>query len=255
MVEVFLYGILAWIALLILVIGVLTRVVQWVKPGNITSLASVSVISYNWPLLKRAGEVIKRILTFYTLRYSDKALFVGAFLFHWGIFLTLFLGHTALFFTPEQLQTMGLPPEARHQVAFYLGIIFSILALAGLIILWWRRLARREVRTISYLDDWFALTLVTLIVVIGLINTVVIKPHYDETVTPWLLNLLRGDVASAVAHLAEEHVMVKLHILLAEILMIYVPLGKLIHPFATFFEPTITMPPYKVKGSEESALL
>lgn len=254
MVEIFLYGILAWIALLILVVGVLARIVQWVKPSNLTSLASVSVISYNWSLSKRAGEVLKRILTFYTLKYSDKALFLGAFLFHWGIFLTLFLGHTALFFTPEQLQAMGLPPETRHQIALYLGAIFGLLALVGLVILWWRRLAKREVRMFSYLDDWFALTLVTLIVIVGLINTVVIQPHYDKTVTPWLLNLLRGNIMEAVSYLAEEHAMVKLHILLAEILMIYVPLGKLIHPFATFFEPTITMPPYKVKGSEEAGL-
>jgi len=110
-------------------------------------------------------------------------------------------------------------------------------------------------RTFTYLDDWFALPLITLIVVTGMLNTVVIRPDYVNTVTPWLINLLSFNIGTAVEHIANADAMVKLHILLAEVLMIYVPFGKMIHPFVTFFEPTITMPPYKVKGSEETGLI
>jgi len=254
MLDLVLYGVFAWVALIVVIIGVIYRIIGWISPRSLTGLASVAVVSYNWSGPSRTVEVLKRILTFYTLRYSYKTLFWGAFLFHWGIFLTLFLGHTALFFTPEQLQALGFSPETRHEIAVYLGALFGFITIVGLAILWTRRLTKREVRTFTYLDDWFALSLITLIVVIGMINTVIIHPDYVNTVTPWLLNLLSFNIGAAVEYIAKADAMVKLHVLLAEILMVYVPLGKMIHPFATFFEPTITTAPYKVKGSEEAGL-
>ncbi|MCU7787649.1 respiratory nitrate reductase subunit gamma [Pyrobaculum sp. 3827-6] len=254
MLDLFLYGVLSWIALLMLLIGVIYRIIGWISPREYTSLASISVISYSWSTSSRWGEVLKRILTFYTLKYSDPTLFWGALIFHWGIFLTLFLGHSALFFTPEQLEAIGIAPETRKQVAIYLGTLFGLMTLIGLLILWARRITKREVRTFSYLDDWFALSLVTLIVLIGLINTIVIHPDYVHTVTPWLINLLQFNIPAAVEYLAKADAMVKLHVLLAEILMIYVPLSKMIHPFTIFFQPTLSMSPYKVKGSEEAGL-
>jgi nitrate reductase gamma subunit len=245
---------LGLIALAVMVVGIIYRIITWVSPGGLTSLASVSVISYHWGVVSRAIEVVRRIITFYTLMYASRSLFWGAFLFHWGIFLTLFLGHTALFFTPEQLEAMGVPYELRKELAVYMGAAFSLIMLAGLAILWARRLGRRDVRAISYLDDWFALTLITIIVVIGTINTTVIHPDYVHTVTPWLVNLLSGNIMEAARYISEAHVMVKVHVLLAEILMLYVPFGKMVHPFAIFFEPTITMAPYKITGSREAGL-
>ncbi|ABP50487.1 MULTISPECIES: respiratory nitrate reductase subunit gamma [Pyrobaculum] len=248
------FSIIGWIALAVLVMGVIYRVARWVAPRDLTGLASVAVISYNWGASSRIGEVLKRILTFYTLRTIDPTLFWGAFLFHWGIFLTLLIGHTALFFTPGQLQALGISPETRKIAAIYLGAAFGFITLIGLVMLWYRRLVKKEVKTFTYLDDWFALSLITLIVLLGVINTVVIHPDYVNTVTPWLINLLSGNIDVATKAISTAHPLVQLHIFLAEVLMIYVPLGKMIHPFSIFFQPTITTAPYKVKGSEEVSI-
>ncbi|ABL87354.1 respiratory nitrate reductase gamma subunit [Pyrobaculum islandicum DSM 4184] len=240
-----------YLALVILIVGVLAKIGAWISPRGLTSLASVAVVSYNWSAGARAGEVLKRILTFYTLKYTnDKLLYWGALLFHWGIFLTLFLGHTALFFSPEQLAAMGIDPATRKIIAIGLGTLFGIVVIIGLILLWARRLTKPEVKSFTFADDWFALVLITAIVLVGLVNTAVIHPHYDKTVTPWLQNLLTGNVAAALEAITKAEPLVKLHIFLAEVLMIYVPFGKMIHPFTIFFEPTITSPPYKVSGSE-----
>jgi nitrate reductase gamma subunit len=75
MLDLVLYGVFAWVALIVVIIGVVYRIIGWISPRGLTGLASVAVVSYNWSRSSRAVEVLKRILTFYTLRYSDKTLF------------------------------------------------------------------------------------------------------------------------------------------------------------------------------------
>ncbi|MEM4964556.1 MAG: respiratory nitrate reductase subunit gamma [Pyrobaculum sp.] len=254
MLDFIVFGIFSWTALGILIIGVLYRLINWIFPKNYTGLVSIAVVSYHWSLASRIREVLKRILLFYTLKYSDKMLFWGAFLFHWGIFLTLFIGHTALFFTPEQLTSWGISPEFRKMIALYVGSLFGIVTIVGLIILWIRRIWKKEVRAISYLDDWVTLALITIIVGLGMYNTVIVRPNYAETITPWLLNLLSGNLNTAISYIAKAELELKLHIFFAQLLMVYVPVSKMIHPFSIFFQPTITTPPYKVKGSEEGSV-
>lgn len=252
MLDFVLFGVFSWAALVILVFGVLYKVAGWIAPSRYTGLASIAVVSYSWSFTSRAAEVLKRILLFYTLRYSDRLLFWGAFLFHWGIFLTLFLGHIALFFRSEQLAAWGVTPEMRKIIALYVGSLFGVITIIGLVILWARRMFKREVRAISYLDDWVTLLLVTIIVGLGMYNTVVVHPKYPETITPWLLNLLNGNIDVAISYIAKAEWEIKLHIFFAQLFMVYVPISKMIHPFSIFFQPTLTTSPYKVKGSEEA---
>ncbi|CCC81829.1 respiratory nitrate reductase subunit gamma [Thermoproteus tenax] len=240
-----------YFALAVLIVGVLMKIAAWISPRRLTSLASVAVVSYNWSAGARTREVLKRILTFYTLRYTnDRLLYWGALLLHWGIFLALFLGHTDLFLTPEQLAAVGIAPATREMLAIGLGTLFGAMATAGLCLLWARRLTKPVVKIFTFADDWFALSLITAIVLLGLVNTAFIHPNYEATVGPWLRNLLTGNIPAALEAIAKAEPLLKLHIFLAEVLMIYVPFGKMIHPFTIFFEPTITSPPYKVSGSE-----
>ncbi|MBP1449271.1 MAG: respiratory nitrate reductase subunit gamma [Thermoproteus sp.] len=249
MLELMLFGVLPLAALSIFVAGTIYRVIGWVLPRGNTSLASVAVRSYSWGVGSRAAEILKRITTFYTLLYSDKLLFIGAFLFHWGIFTALILGHTALFFTEKQLEAFGITPQLHEELALYVGGAAGLAASSGWIILAVRRVARRDVRALSFLDDWFALALVGAIVLLGTYITLAVHPNYMETVSPWLRYLLSGDLASAVERLAAAEPSVKAHVLLASLLIAYVPFGKMMHPFAVFFEPTLTQAPYKVDGS------
>ena len=241
-VTVFLYGVFPYIALLMLVGGVLYRMWGWVSAGNITGLYSVVVKAYAWDFGSRLGEVLKRVFLLYTLSMSDKLVLVGSAMFHWGIWIAL-LGHLSMIVPPEQF---GMPKEAHKAIALYVGGAAGVIALIGLILLLVRRLVRSDVRRLSFLDDWFALILLIALVTVGNVQTLVLHPPYMETVAPWIQSVLLGSPRlDLVAHWDP---ITKLHVFLALLFIAYVPLGKIIHPFSFLAMPTLWKAPTKLYG-------
>ena len=243
-IDVAVFGVGAYIAFILFVIGVIWRLYSWARSVGLTGLYSVVVPRYKFDFSANLGEVLKRIFALYTLNLSDKAVLVGSFLFHWGIWIAL-LGHLSMIIPPERF---GMPKELREAIALYVGGSAGIIALIGLIILLIRRLARSDVRRISYLDDWFALIILIIITVLGLVNTLVVRPEYMETVAPWLQGFFMGRPDLAAIAAAEPTV--KAHIFFALIFIAYVPFGKLIHPFSFLLMPTLWNRATKLYGYE-----
>ncbi len=237
-----LYGVFPYVALLVLVAGVVYRLWSWLSAANLTGLYSVAVKGYSWGFDARLGEVLKRVFLLYTLTMSDRLLLVGSALFHWGIWVAL-LGHLSMIVPPQQL---GISKEMHKAIALYVGGAAGVAALVGLILLLMRRLVRPDVRRLSFLDDWFALILLIALVALGNIQTFVIHPPYMETVAPWVKSVLMGSPRLDLA--AQWDLVTKLHVLLALIFIAYVPLGKLIHPFSFLAMPTLWKPPTKLYG-------
>ncbi len=237
-----LYGVFPYVALLVLVAGVVYRLWSWLSAANLTGLYSVAVKGYSWGFDARLGEVLKRVFLLYTLTMSDRLLLVGSALFHWGIWVAL-LGHLSMIVPPQQL---GISKEMHKAIALYVGGAAGVAALVGLILLLVRRLVRPDVRRLSFLDDWFALILLIALVALGNIQTFVIHPPYMETVAPWVKSVLMGSPRLDLA--AQWDLVTKLHVLLALIFIAYVPLGKLIHPFSFLAMPTLWKPPTKLYG-------
>jgi nitrate reductase gamma subunit len=240
--TVFIYGVLPYISLLLLVGGVTYRFAAWLSAKNLTGLYSVVVKAYMWDFGSRLGEVLKRIFLLYTLTLSDRLLLVGSFLFHWGIWIAL-LGHGAMIIPPEQF---GMSEEMHKAIATYVGGAAGIISLIGLILLFIRRIVRSDVRRLSFLDDWFALLLLLALVTLGDYQTLVLHPHYMETVTPWLQSVLVG--SPRLEYVAQWDPVTKLHVFLALVFIGYVPLGKLIHPFSYLAMPTLWKSPTKLYG-------
>jgi nitrate reductase gamma subunit len=240
--TVFIYGVLPYVSLLLLVGGVIYRFAGWLSAGGLTGLYSVAVKGYTWGFGSRLGEVLKRIFLLYTLTMSDRLLLVGSFLFHWGIWIAL-LGHASMIIPPEQF---GMSKEVHKAIAMYAGGASGVVSLIGLVLLLIRRIARSDVRRLSFLDDWFALVLLLALVAIGNYQTLVLHPNYMETVAPWVQSVLAG--SPRLEYVAQWDPVTKLHVFLALVFIGYVPLGKLIHPFSFLAMPTLWKSPTTLYG-------
>ena len=227
------FAVLPYVMLLLFIVGVIYRVAGWVKARGLTGLYTVSVMPGSYSSGKIAAEVLKRMFTMYTLTNADKPLLVGSAIFHWGIWIAL-IGHIGMIVDP---QTLGVSREVQKVVALYVGGTAGVLAMVGLLILLARRLAMPSVRAISFLDDYFALILLLLIVILGNLQTLVIRPDYMATVAPWIQSIL--SLSPDPSYIVGTHPVTKAHILLAMLFIAYIPFGKIMHLFSMPLMPTL----------------
>ena len=133
--------------------------------------------------------------------------------------------------------------ELHKAIATYVGGAAGVVSLIGLILLLIRRIARSDVRRLSFLDGWFALVLLLALVAVGNYQTLVLHPHYMEIVVQ---SVLAG--SPRLEYVAQWDPVTKLHVFLALVFIGYVPLGKLIHPFSFLAMPTLWKSPTMLYG-------
>jgi nitrate reductase gamma subunit len=259
-----LYGYLPYIVVLIFVVGVIYRIVMWVNAKGLVGLYNANVCLYRDGWGTTTIEVLKRIFIFYTLpgRDKDQSLFIGSFLFHWGIWIAL-IGHLGIIIPGKYLESwFGLSPSLHHAIALYVGGTAGTIALVGLLILIIRRITGRTVTiklvneykvripltTLSFLDDYFAVAILLAIIVLGLSQTLGItptNPMYIDEISNWMWSLVtfHPNVSTIVAD-----PLLQVHALLAMIFIAYFPWSKMMHPFSFLFMPTIARPAIKVKS-------
>ncbi len=129
------------------------------------------------------------------------------------------------------------------------------MALVGMLILIGRRLIDRSVkvgnfvvklpmRSLSYLDDYFADALLLLIILLGLIQTLwleSVEPGFFEySVAPWIWNLASFNVDKAISYIMAAPPITLAHVILAMIFIAYFPWGKMMHLFSfIYISPTV----------------
>jgi nitrate reductase gamma subunit len=156
----------------------------------------------------------------------------GSTLFHWGIIFTL-LGHVAGLLIPVSLyDALGISKTAYHLAAVAMGGISGTVALAGLLLLTFRRLNTSRIRETSSASDLVAIGLLLVVVVSGLVNTLgynlVAGPYdYRPTIGPWLRSLFR--LAPDASLMAPIPLTFKLHVLAAFALAGVWPFTRLVH--------------------------
>jgi len=74
--------------------------------------------------------------------------------------------------------------------------------------------------------------------VFGLLQTLVVKPDYLDTVSPWLVSILT--LQPNLAPIANVGLFTILHITLALVFIAYLPYGRMAHMVAYLFNPTVT---------------
>jgi nitrate reductase gamma subunit len=203
----FLWVVYPYLCLMVLVVGMLTR--------------------YNYDQIgwtSKSSEILEKRL-----------LGLGSPLFHWGI-IFVFLGHVAGLLVPiEVYQALGVSEHLYHMGAMAMGGITGLMTLVGLLLLLWRRLSVRRVKSHTSTGDWVALGFLIATVALGLSMTLVynvshVAYEYRTTVGPWIRGvILLHPQAALMAHVP---LVLQLHILTALALFAVSPFTRLVHIFS-----------------------
>lgn len=166
---------------------------------------------------------------------EKKLLTSGSMLFHVGI-LFVFAGHVAGLLVPLAFyNALGISSELYHGAAIALGGLAGLVALAGLSILLYRRIANTRVRKNSDVSDYVSDGLLWLVIFLGLAFTlgygIVHGPYeYRATVGPWIRSVLTLQPDTGL--MAGVPLLLQVHIALAFALFGISPFTRLVHVYS-----------------------
>jgi nitrate reductase gamma subunit len=238
-VEVAVFLVLPYAAIVAFVGGVVYRLRLWLAPRGRTGLRSVALVPNAFHTSDVAKDLTKRSLGFSTLpkMEKDRTLIVGTMMFHYGIIVVL-VSHLGL------IVPLPITAQVHDLLGLYIGGAAGLVALAGLVVLVARRVGVPRMRQVSFLEDFFAGSLLLALIVFGLVQTLVVKPDYLDTVSPWLVSILT--LHPNLAPIANVGLFTILHISLALVFIAYLPWGRMAHMFVYLVNPTIAGPSFPV---------
>jgi nitrate reductase gamma subunit len=167
--------------------------------------------------------------------YESRLLRIGSPLFHFGI-LVVVIGHVGGLVIPESwTEAVGVTEGIYHFNALLFGVVAGVATLAGLAILIYRRRTTGPVFMATTNNDKVMYVVLVAAIVLGLWTTLVAvgagheAHNYRETVSPWFRSLfvLQPDVDAMAAAPVQFHV----HVLVALLLFTMWPFTRLVHAF------------------------
>lgn len=262
----YLFGVaLPYLALMIFLGGCVYRVVQWAKspvPFSIQTTCgqgkSLDFIKHNrLEAPNTTAEVVARmfleIVTFRSLfrntkseiydgpqvtYESSKWLWIFALIFHYS-FLVIVLRHMRLFLDPIPAWISWLEMgDGLFQVGAPTWYITDIGLLAGVVLLFSRRLLNRHVRFMSLMNDYFPLVLIFGIALSGILMRYFLRTDIDIVN---IKQLAVGLVTFSPTIGAEIGAIFYIHLFLVCALLAYFPFSKLMHFAGVFMSPTRNM--------------
>ncbi|GGB08433.1 respiratory nitrate reductase subunit gamma [Macrococcus hajekii] len=163
---------------------------------------------------------------------EKKSLMWGSLLFHLGI-IPVILGHVVGLGIPANwLRAIGVSDHLYHIGAVYVGSIFGIVTLIGMLLLTARRITNENVRKLSSLSDILVNILLLFIVFIGCYSTIVTNaslPHFDyrQTISVWFRGLLA--LRPEASYMIDVPWAFKLHVLTGFLIFALWPFTRLVH--------------------------
>jgi nitrate reductase gamma subunit len=154
--------------------------------------------------------------------------FWGSTLWHYGIIPTLLI-HLAGFAIPKVMALMHSTPEMLY-MAELAGKVMGIMALIGVSVLFYRRVASSKIRVVTTPADWVVLVLLIFQIVLGLMIAFIYRwgaTWYLHTVTPWVASL--ATFQPAPQYVASLPLIPRLHFLNATLLILLFPFTRLVH--------------------------
>ncbi|EGB16236.1 hypothetical protein DND132_3033 [Pseudodesulfovibrio mercurii] len=195
----FVTGPLAWIAFGVFILGGIYRLVSMYSQAKAKDGSSIAYMSWYYGL----RSILVWMIPFKSMGWkSDPLMTVTTFIFHLCFLLVaVFLGaHVVMWNTAFGINLPSLPAQ--------FGDIVSFVALLGCAVFAYRRLALPHVKGVTRCQDWFALILVALPFLTGVLA-------YHQ-VGPVLL-------------------MTTLHVLSGELLLALIPFTRLSHALFVLF--------------------
>ena len=246
-VQVGVFLVLPYAALAVFVVGVLYRLAQWLIARRITGLHSVALVPNTFGYGAVLWDLIKRVFGFYTLpkMEKDRSLIVGGIMFHYGIWIVL-LSHLAL------VVPLPISAQMHDLLGLYVGGTAGVLALAGLLVLLVRRSGSAKMRLISGAGDYFLIGLLLTIIALGLTQTLVLRPDYMDTISPWLTSLIT--LSPNLSPIASVSIITTLHVAFTLVFIAYIPWSKMVHVVAYLFNPTVTGPSYPLSAANAAGV-
>ncbi|MEW8323907.1 MAG: hypothetical protein AB2604_22125 [Candidatus Thiodiazotropha taylori] len=193
MIGEFIDGPLWTFALTVFVIGVIWRIASILMSGVRNDLAVPKGSAGNGAF----RAIFSRFVPERTVTKRGKLQLIAGYAFHLGLFALLFFAQPHIDFFAQRITGFSWPA-----MPYWAFIVSAELAFAGLIFLWLYRLLNPVTRLLSDLDDHVGAILVFVV-------------------------MLSGCLALAQSFEALR----LLHLLLAELLLLYFPFSKLMHAF------------------------
>ncbi len=216
-------GVLPYIVVPVFLAGMSYRLWTWVKtpqPAKMTLFPAGG---------STFREVLAETLFFPSLFKGDRVLWVFAWVFHITLAL-VFIGHIRVFsgVIDGILMKFGMTGEGIHAMSAISGGAAGVLLLATGILLFVRRLLIPRVREITGIADFLAPLLIIAIIVTG--DWMRFAGHFElEQTRVWAMSLL------AFSPLLPADGMFLLHLLLAQLLIAFIPFSKILHFGGIFF--------------------
>ncbi|UCH84320.1 MAG: respiratory nitrate reductase subunit gamma [Candidatus Latescibacterota bacterium] len=219
----FIMGVLPYMAVTVFVVGMIFRLRDWAKtpqPGKMTLFPAGD---------STKKSVLSETFLFPSLFKGDKVLWSFAWLFH-AMLALVFVGHIRVFtgLIDRMLMGAGMTPAHISTMSATLGGGAGIVLLATGLLLLFRRITQERVREISNIGDFFALLLLVAIIFTG--DLMRFGSHFElEQTRAWARSLV------TFSPIVVNNGMFQVHLLLAMLLIIYIPFSKIMHFGGIFF--------------------
>jgi len=209
----------------VLLLGLAIRVRTWYRApiGKITLYPAAKNSSQLW-----AG-VTQELFLFRSLWAGDSTLWAGAWIFHVSLAL-IFVGHLRVVTDfPRLWAAMGMGAEGVNAMSAWVGGAVGVVILGMGLFLLGRRFTSPAARDASKVEDYVTLLLLLGVIVTG--DALRFLSHFDlEQTRTYFRGLLTLNLQSM-----PESPLFWLHFLLGQVLIMYIPAGKLLHLPGVFF--------------------
>lgn len=228
---------LFYFSFVIFIIGSIYVLVKWIftSKGKTNSYLGLPYL-FTYPGQNTAWSALKnilgRIFLFSSIKYDRKTRYVAA-LFHWSLWIVI-AAHFDMF-VEKYIVALGIPASEIETIAFYAGNFFGILLIITGLYLFYRRLSNPYLRDLSTAGDYFALLLIVAFGFSGVFMRFLVSDTFAyDKVGPFIAGLFTGSFAP----MPMVPIFI-IHFLLACTILIYYPLGKFMHMYSFFTNPTL----------------
>ncbi|MFH1540117.1 MAG: respiratory nitrate reductase subunit gamma [bacterium] len=221
----FIGGILPFITIVVFIAGAAIRIKSWnrMPQPKVTLFPKVSDQGENYK------NIAREIVFFKSLFRGDPALWFGSYTFHVALVL-IFVGHVRVFTDlPRLWAAMGMSESGVNTMSATVGGAFGLVVLVAGLYLLIRRLMLQRVREVSSSVDYVTLFLLLAIILTG--DAMRFLTHFELSDTRAYFSQLFTFRSPEVP----QNGYFILHFLLAQILIMYLPLGKLLHIGGAFY--------------------
>jgi nitrate reductase gamma subunit len=216
----FLTAILPYIALIILIDGIIYRLYKWARRPK--AAATFTVYPASKGFTRALPKILGQIFLFPKLLREEKALWVGILLFHLSLVMVI-VSHYKVFFRYMWFwENLGVSANSFALISDLFDGAIGVIMVTSLVFLFARRFPK-FLRKLSIPEDYLVLLLILGIALSGIYIRFISTINLLE-----LRRYLSSLVTFTPSNLPTDPIFL-LHYSLVLILMIYFPFGKLIH--------------------------